>query len=419
MELLLAREFNGVWTRVGAKGVALTPVPGEGGTWEGWEPFVAPEGEEFTEGDRLYPATWWPENGRVLDPPTPAYVWEVGKWNNRSNYSDPWEMIIVGGHGLPDNPVSPPLLEALDHVGWSDTVGWGTAVMTAVRLNNAVVVDWGDSLTVWTRRSVHRPRGTRVRPGECGADVYEALRAGAQEVQVLRSGRAAAVREAARLCGAAADPETARMVRMAYAPSTRENWGGGDEAADELMVQAARSAMQGLAGRCGDRWMTWRGSRIDGDPKSWTIEDCGQAAVGKVSSWAAKRPREIARSRFPHGWGALGEILADPGDVAITPSGIRTDRTPCLSEAVASVIEKWGDREVQRWWDARDIAPWGFPVASGRVMHALEDPFESDNPRNSADADEPRATAEYIVCQAVRHLADLLGLREECEEELM
>lgn len=416
MELVLTRKDNAGWFSVDSVIPTKVPkrAPGEP-IVQGWEPWEAPEGEEFADGDRLYPATWWPECRRAFDPPTPAYLRENGEWHNRSDYNNPWEMIIVGGHGLPDNPISPTLLGALDHVGWSDTVGWGTAVMTAVRLNNAVVVDWGDSLTVWCPRSLDRPRGTKINIEDCGPSTYAALRDVARSFRGLQAARRAAVQEAARLCGAAADPQSARMVGLAYAPSLSEEWGSDDP----VMEIAARSAMDHLAGAAADRWKTWRGSRLDGDPKSWTVEACGRVAVGKVASWAARRPQEIAGQRTsPSG---LVELLADSegGDVAVVPSGVRTDRTPCLSEAVASVIERWGDREVQRWWDARDIAPWGFPVASGRVMHALEDPYESDNPRNSADADEPRATAEYIVRQAVRHLADLLGLREECEEELM
>jgi len=399
MEMVLVRESgtNG-WCRLGV--VEAAPA---GGGQEGWSPWEPPAGQEFQDGDRLYPSAWWPTATVSGCLPEPAYSWQDGEWNFHGANLAPWEIEIGGHHTLPDNPPPPDLREALDHLRWSDTPAWRDAVLASIRNAGGVVVDRGDSVTIW---SAFLPKGQNhnICPGECSPEMYEALRAGAIPVRDLRALRRAAVGEAARLCAASADPETARLIRTAYMPSVTEP-------DDDDAVTAARTAMVHLSALCADRWETWRSGYLpDGDPGEWTVADCGRAAVARVSSWAATRPRDSISRRYGRRAGAT-ELLAEPEDVAIVPSGIRTDRTPrLLSAAVAPVIERWGDAEVRRWWDAQGIAPWGSLVRNGRVMHALEDPYDSDAP----DRGETESMmADHLVRQMVQHLLLLLRLEEE------
>jgi hypothetical protein len=386
----------------------ISPVlPGKGELWEGWEMFPPPEGVEVQEGDRLYPAGWWPEEGAQA-PPQPAYVRNEGEWVPPGAYPAPWEMKVAMGDkciwdGLPSKALS--LRAVLGHIGWSNTPGWRDSVREALQDAKAIVVDQGDSVAVWVYRSLDPPQ--IVRPGECAPEVFGVLSTGAIPARNLRALRRTAVWEAARLCAAAAAPETARLVRTAYMPSVTE--APDDELASALVARVAQTAMSRLSALCADQWKTWRSVHLpDGPPEEWTVRDCGRAAVARVSSLAAARPQ----SRISESLGrqaAVTEVVAEDGDVAIVPSGIRTDRTAHLSAAVGHVTEKWGDAEVQRWWNAQGIAPWEASLQNGRVRNALEDPYDPNNP----DRVETREMAEYLVRQMVRHLLDLLRVEEE------
>jgi hypothetical protein len=414
MQMVLVRHHN-VWTSLGV--VSENPIPAEGESWTEWVPWDPPEGHEFTDGDRLYPSVWWPTDIYPRNPMPPAYVRENGEWVvAHGEYLPPWEMRLVGGIGLPDEPSTPTLRAVLDHIGWSNTPAWVGVVLAAIRDAEAAIVDyWGESVTIWVYRSLDRPHV--IRPEKCEPEVYSSLLARSIPARNLQFARRKAAWEAARLCAASSDPEMARLIRTAYTPSVMETLD--DEVADGLLVQAARTAMAHLSALCADRWKTWRTVRLpDGDPKEWTVSDCGRAAVARVSSWAAERPQDSISRHYDRRAGAT-ELLAESGDVAIVPSGIRTDRTPRLSAAVAGAIERWGDAEIRRWWDTRGIAPWESLVRNGRVMHALEDPYDyrPDTPDNYSE-ELTRDTAEYLTRKMTRHLADLLGLGDEYEEEL-